>query len=57
MNAKLERTLKEAVEAIAEDVADNEASFEWSLQHYAELFEVREDDLRHEWNLLRADCR
>lgn len=45
-----DKTLAEAVEAIREDVA-NGTGFEGSLEHYAALFEITEDCLRHEWNL------
>lgn len=48
--------MKEAVEAIAEALADG-GTFEHNLQHYADLFEVSESDLRHEWNLLKEDDR
>jgi hypothetical protein len=31
--------------------------FEASLSHYADLFEIEENALRHEWNLRNEDCR
>ncbi len=41
----------EAVEAIDEDLHENGASFEGSLAHYADLFEITPQALRHEWDL------
>jgi hypothetical protein len=46
----------EAVQAIREDLRDGER-FEASLSHYADLFEIEENALRHEWNLRNEDCR
>jgi hypothetical protein len=46
----------EAVDAIAADMRDNGVSFEGSLDHYAELFEITPDALRHEWNLRKEDA-
>ena len=46
-------TFAEAVAAIDEDIAAGDATFEHSLQHYAALFDITEEALRHEWNLRR----
>ena len=46
----------EAVQAIREDIQQG-TSFEGSLSHYADLFEIEESALRHEWNLQNGDDR
>lgn len=46
----------EAVQAIREDIQQG-TSFEGSLSHYADLFEIEESALRHEWNLQNEDDR
>jgi hypothetical protein len=46
----------DAIQAIREDLRDGER-FEASLSHYADLFEIEEGALRHEWNLQNEDCR
>lgn len=51
------RVFAEAVDAIAEDMRDNGTSFEGSLEHYAVLFDIEPEALRHEWNLHRGDAR
>lgn len=51
-----EKIMTEAVEAIEETIHDG-WTFEGALEHYAELFGVSQSDLRHEWNLLKEDCK
>lgn len=46
----------DAVQAIREDLRGG-ASFESSLSHYADLFQIEQGALRHEWNLQNEDCR
>jgi hypothetical protein len=53
---KHDASFEEAVAAIAEDLADG-GSFEHSLQHYADLFQIESGALRHEWNLRKEDSR
>ena len=54
---KFDKVFAEAVDAIAEDIKDNGTSFESSLEHYASLYEIEVEALRHEWNLRKEDCR
>lgn len=54
---KRDALFAEAVEAITEDMRDNGTGFEGALEHYASLFEIDRDALRHEWNLRKDDCR
>ena len=49
-------TFAEAVGAMREDIAGG-TSFEGSLVHYADLFGIERDALRHEWNLRQEDSQ
>jgi len=54
---RYETRFAEAIAAISDDMRDNETSFNGSLSHYANLFEIDEEALRHEWNLRNEDVR
>ena len=46
----------DAIQAMREDIHQG-TSFEGSLSHYSDLFQIEESALRHEWNLRNEDDR
>lgn len=62
MSAKAEWSMEhdevfaEAVAAIVEGMAEG-GSFEHNLEHYAALYEIEVEALRHEWNLRKGEAR
>lgn len=46
----------DAIKAMREDIRQG-TSFEGSLSHYSDLFNIEESALRHEWNLRNEDDR
>ena len=45
-----------AVKYMAEDISNGD-SFQWALEHHAELFQIDRQALCHEWNLRKNDLR
>lgn len=49
-------TFSDAIAYMTEDIDDGD-SFEFALEHHAELFGIDREALRYEWNLVKEDCR